>query len=153
DWIVLPLDHEPHYAERIVRLPGCYQVNSQRPISAAAPAGSPRYHISRSAPACVAAGLPENGFVFCCFNNNWKIMPPVFDVWMRLLAAVNGSVLWLLRDNVGAEANLRAQARSRGIDPARLVFADRVHREEHLARHHLADPFLDRTPSQSPPTT
>jgi protein O-GlcNAc transferase len=146
DWIVLPLDHEPHYAERIVRLPGCYQVNSQRPISAAAPAESGRNHISRSAPACVAAGLPENGFVFCCFNNNWKITPPIFDIWMRLLAAVEASVLWLLRDNAGAEDILRAQARSHDIDPSRLVFADRVNLVEHLARHRLADLFLDTLP-------
>ena len=146
DWIVLPLDHEPHYSERIVRLPGCYQVNSQRPISAAALAGSPRNHVSRSAPAYAAAGLPENGFVFCCFNNNYKITPPIFDVWMRLLAAVEGGVLWLLRDNAGAEASLRAQARSHGIDPSRLVFAGRVNLLEHLARHRLADLFLDTLP-------
>jgi predicted O-linked N-acetylglucosamine transferase (SPINDLY family) len=133
DPIVLPLDHEPHYSERIVHLPPCYQVNSQRPIAAVTPARA-------------GAGLPENGFVLCCFNNNWKITPPVFNVWMRLLAAVDQSVLWLISDNASAEANLRAHARSRGIDPARLVFAARVNRDEHLARHRLADLFLDTLP-------
>ena len=80
------------------------------------------------------------------FNNNWKITPEVFDVWMRLLHQVEGSVLWLLRDNEGAERNLRKEAQQRGIDPARLVFADRLPPEEHLARHRLADLFLDTLP-------
>jgi predicted O-linked N-acetylglucosamine transferase (SPINDLY family) len=84
--------------------------------------------------------------VFCCFNNNYKITPPVFDVWMRLLRAVEGSVLWLLHDNNDAQANLRGAASERGIDPARLVFAHRFALAEHLARHRLADLFLDTLP-------
>ena len=90
--------------------------------------------------------MPEQGFVFCSFNNNWKITPEVFDVWMRLLHWVEGSVLWLLGDSAGAERNLRTEARRRGIDSSRLVFAGRLSPEEHLARHSLADLFLDTLP-------
>jgi protein O-GlcNAc transferase len=92
------------------------------------------------------AGLPEHGLVFCCFNKAAKITAPVFEVWMRLLAKVEGSVLWLLRDNAAAERNLRGEAAARGIDPNRLVFADRMERDQHLARHRLADLFLDTMP-------
>ena len=92
------------------------------------------------------AGLPEHGFVFCCFNGSYKITAAVFDIWMRLLAAVDDSVLWLLRSNDAAVANLRREAAARGIDPARLVFADRAAPEDHLARHRLADLFLDTQP-------
>jgi predicted O-linked N-acetylglucosamine transferase (SPINDLY family) len=117
-----------------VHLPDCYQVNvSQRRIAPALPTRH-------------AAGLPDAGFVFCCFNNNYKITPPLFDVWARLLHAVDGSVLWLLRDSAGAETNLREASRSRGIDPDRLVFAERVDPAAHLARHRLADLFLDTLP-------
>jgi protein O-GlcNAc transferase len=84
--------------------------------------------------------------VFCCFNNTWKIAPPVFDVWMRLLSAIPGSVLWLLSDNTNAQNNLRRQAAARGIDAARVVFADRLPLDRHLARQRLADLFLDTLP-------
>jgi predicted O-linked N-acetylglucosamine transferase (SPINDLY family) len=84
--------------------------------------------------------------VFCCFNGNYKITAPVFDVWMRLLAAVDGSVLWLMRSNEQAVANLRHEAAARGIDPARLVFAAKAAPSDHLARHRLADVFLDTLP-------
>jgi predicted O-linked N-acetylglucosamine transferase (SPINDLY family) len=93
-----------------------------------------------------AAGLPESGFVFCCFNNNFKILPEVFDIWMRLLRAVDGSVLWLLEDNPAAARNLRREAEARGVSHQRLVFAPRVDLEVHLARHRLADLFLDTLP-------
>jgi predicted O-linked N-acetylglucosamine transferase (SPINDLY family) len=102
--------------------------------------------ISERTPSRAEAGLPETGFVFCCFNNNYKIAPPMFDVWMRLLQAVPGSVLWLLHDNAGAEANLRREASARGVDPARLVFAGRMKLADHLARHRLAGLFLDTLP-------
>jgi protein O-GlcNAc transferase len=134
DPVVLPFDQQPFYAEKIVQLPGCYQVNDSTRA------------IAPETPTRAAAGLPDEGFVFCCFNNNFKIRRPLFDVWMRLLTAVPGSVLWLLRDNNGAERNLRREAAARGIDPARLVFADRRSYEEHLARHRLADLFLDTLP-------
>jgi predicted O-linked N-acetylglucosamine transferase (SPINDLY family) len=134
DPIVLPFDRQPYYTEKIVHLPECYQVNDRRRLIA--PLATTREQ----------AGLPSQGFVFCSFNGDWKITPAVFDIWMRLLQAVEGSVLWLLRDNATAEANLRGEAASRGIDPARLVFAERIKMEEHLARHRLADLFLDTFP-------
>ncbi len=134
DDTVAPPDQAAHYSEKIVALPDCYQCNdSKRAIAPAAPTRQ-------------EAGLPEQGFVFCCFNNNYKITAPVFDTWMRLLRAVPGSVLWLLRENAGAEANLRREAQMRGIDPARLIFAGRLPVAEHLARHRLAGLFLDTLP-------
>jgi protein O-GlcNAc transferase len=134
DKIVLPFDQQPYYTEKIVHLPECYQVNdSQRRIGSRTP--------SRQ-----ETGLPEDGFVFCCFNNNYKIIAPIFDVWMRLLRTVNGSVLWLLRDNESAEKNIRREAARRAIDPERLIFADRIPLEQHLARHRVADLFLDTLP-------
>jgi predicted O-linked N-acetylglucosamine transferase (SPINDLY family) len=134
DKVVLPFDQQPFYTEKIVHLPECYQVNhSDRKIAARTPRRQ-------------EAGLPHEGFVFCCFNNSYKIAPPVFDVWMRLLRAVEGSVLWLVQDNSGAVQNLRKEAAARGIDPERVVFAGRVGMEEYLARYRLADVFLDTLP-------
>jgi len=134
DETVVPFDHQPFYAEKIVHLPDCYQVNDTK------------RNIAERTPTRQEAGLPERGCVFCCFNNNWKITPEVFSVWIRLLHAVEGSVLWLFRDNESAERNLRKEAQARGIDPARLVFAGRLPLEDHLARHRLADLFLDTLP-------
>jgi predicted O-linked N-acetylglucosamine transferase (SPINDLY family) len=134
DRVVIPEDERRFYAEKVVYLPGCYQVNdAQRAIA-------PR------TPSRAEAGLPRDGFVFCCFNNNYKILPPVFGAWMRLLRDVPGSVLWLLEDNTAAKRNLQEAARARGIDPARLVFAARLPPAEHLARHRAADLFLDTLP-------
>jgi predicted O-linked N-acetylglucosamine transferase (SPINDLY family) len=134
DAITLPFDQQPYYVERIVHLPECYQVNDSRK------------KIADHTPTRQQIGLPERGLVFCCFNNSYKITAPIFDVWMRLLRTIEGSALWLLRDNDGAENNLRGEAAARGIDPARLVFANRISAEDHLARHHLADLFLDTLP-------
>lgn len=134
DKFVAPFEHQPFYTEKIVHLPGCYQANDSKRV------------IAELMPTRQQAGLPDRGFVFCSFNNNWKIAPDVFDVWMRLLQEISGSVLWLLRDNDSAEHNLRKQAAARGIDPSRLVFADRAPPDEHLARHRLADLFLDTLP-------
>jgi predicted O-linked N-acetylglucosamine transferase (SPINDLY family) len=134
DAIALPFDQQPYYVERIVHLPECYQVNDSRK------------KIADHTPTRQQIGLPERGLVFCCFNNSYKITAPIFDVWMRLLRTIEGSALWLLRDNDGAENNLRGEAAARGIDPARLVFANRISAEDHLARHHLADLFLDTLP-------
>jgi predicted O-linked N-acetylglucosamine transferase (SPINDLY family) len=102
------------------------------------PAGAP--------PARAACGLPEHGFVFCCFNNAYKILPEVFALWMRLLAAVPGSVLWLLDTSPEAKANLRREAQRAGADPARLVFAPVVSVGAHVARNACADLFLDTYP-------
>ena len=135
DRTVLPFDQQPFYTEKIVHLPDCFQANdSTRKIAAATPTRS-------------EAGLPDGGFVFCCFNNNFKITRPVFDVWIRLLRAVAGSVLWLSQDNAEAKENLHKAAAARGVDPARLIFAPRVEGDdEHLARHRLADLFVDTLP-------
>jgi predicted O-linked N-acetylglucosamine transferase (SPINDLY family) len=134
DATVLPFDRQPFYTERIVHLPNSYLVNDTK------------HSVSTKTPTRQESGLPERGFVFCCFNNSYKFTPPVFDVWMRLLAQVEGSVLWLFREREGAEANLCREAAARGIDPARLIFAKRVPLEDHLARHRLADLFLDTLP-------
>ena len=90
--------------------------------------------------------LPEKSFVFCCFNNSYKITPSTFDGWMRILKAVEGSVLWVLEDNPIAGINLRKEAQARGLDPNRLVFAKRMKLPEHLARHRAADLFIDTLP-------
>lgn len=134
DRFVVPEAERGAYTEKVVYLPDCYQVNdSTRPIGAG--------ETDRA-----ALGLPPNGFVFCCFNNSYKIRPAVFAVWMRLLAAVPDSVLWLLADNAGATRNLRHAAASSGIDPRRLVFAARAPHSEHLGRQRMADLFLDTVP-------
>ena len=134
DPIVLPFDQQPYYPEKIVHLPETYQVNDRKRAMATE---------TRTRE---AEGLPERGFVFCCFNNGWKIGPKVFDIWLELLRAVPHAVLWLLRDNDEAVANLRRYAQGRGIDPARIVFAERAPYPQHLARHRLADLFLDTLP-------
>ncbi len=135
DKIVVPLEHRKFYTEKIVHLPDCYL------------AGDTKRGIAGSAPARQAAGLPERGFVFCCFNNAYKITPGIFAVWMRLLHRVEGSVLWLSQANDTAIRNLRQEAGSRGIDAARLIFAPRLEgMDDHLARHRLADLFLDTLP-------
>jgi predicted O-linked N-acetylglucosamine transferase (SPINDLY family) len=134
DRTVAPFEHQPFFSEQIVQLPDSYQVNDTH------------RKVSPNVPTRAQAGLPEQGFVFCSFNNNWKITPAVFGVWMRLLQQVEGSVLWLLGDNDGSMRNLRKEAEKRGVDPGRLVFAGRMAPEEHLARHALADLFLDTLP-------
>ncbi len=91
-------------------------------------------------------GLPTVGFVFCCFNNNYKITPATFDGWIRILKKVEGSVLWLFEDNPKAAENLRKEAVELGIEADRLIFAKRMPLTEHLARHRLADLFLDTLP-------
>ena len=134
DPVVIPAAHRADYTEKIVRLPDSYQPNdTKRRISE---------RVFRRA----ELGLPETGFVYCCFNNNYKITPDVFDLWMRILGAVPGSVLWLLQDNATAAANLRREAERRGVPGDRLVFAPRMVLAEHLSRHSLADLFLDTLP-------
>jgi len=131
DELVIPAEQRKHYSEEIIYLPHSYQVNdSAREIS-----DEP---VSRA-----AEGLPETGFVFCCFNNNYKISSREFDIWMRLLLQVEGSVLWLLKPNQLAKQNLRREAKNRGVDPERIIFAHKAQQADHLARHRLADLFLD----------
>jgi predicted O-linked N-acetylglucosamine transferase (SPINDLY family) len=134
DAMVIPSQHEPHYSEKVVRLPGCYL-----------PLDSTRSLPDRL-PERATSGLPDGAFVFCSFTSSYKIRPEVFDVWMRLLAGIEDSVLWLSHASAAAAANLRTQAQQRGIAPERIVFAPRVSMEEHLSRHRLADLFLDTAP-------
>jgi predicted O-linked N-acetylglucosamine transferase (SPINDLY family) len=91
-------------------------------------------------------GLPKSGFVFCCFNNGYKILPNVFDRWMQILSQVEDSVLWLLSDNPETKANLQREASARNVDPQRLIFAKPIPPADHLARHAAADLFLDTVP-------
>ncbi|EJN09707.1 putative O-linked N-acetylglucosamine transferase, SPINDLY family [Bradyrhizobium sp. YR681] len=134
DATVLPIEQQPFFSENIVHLPDCYLPNDSRRPDAA--------HM----PTREEAGLPCHGFIFCCFNSSYKITPEIFDIWMRLLRQVSGSVLWLYADRSSAEVNLRQAAAAHGIDPARLVFARRMAQGDHLARHRLADLFLDTLP-------
>jgi len=131
---VIPPGHDAYYAEKVVRLPDTYQPNDRQ------------RRIAERAPGRAEVGLPGAGFVFCCFNNSYKVTPDVFDVWMSLLRRVDGSVLWLLENNHEAVRNLRGEAQRRGVAPERLVFAPRMHLDDHLARHRLADLFLDTLP-------
>ena len=141
DRFVLPQAYEAFFSEKAVRLPGSYQANDRK------------RDIAPRSPERAELGLPESGFVFCCFNNNYKIAPRVFDAWMRLLALAPGSVLWLLEDNTAAGENLRREARARGVAPARLVFASRAGAAEYRARCRLADLCLDTLPYNGHGTT
>lgn len=130
DHIVVPPEQRAHYSESIIYLPDSYQPTDDRRVTA-------------DPPDRAALGLPADAFIFCAFHNSYKIGPAEFDIWMRLLHAVEGSLLWLLRTSDEAEGNLRAEAIARGIAPERLVFAPLLPQAEHLARQHHADLFLD----------
>ena len=134
DHTLIPQAAQCHYSEKIVYMPDSYQVNDSR--RAISPIPCARFQ----------EGLPETAFVFCCFNNIYKISPDSFDSWMRILGRVLGSVLWLLEDNPSAVENLRKRAALRGIDPQRLVFAKRMPVDQHLTRQGLADLVLDTLP-------
>ena len=134
DPFIAPMEHQRFFDEKIVHLPDCYQPNDRLRKVAEPP------------PTRALCGLPDGAFVFCSFNNAYKITAPVFNVWMRLLGKLPGSVLWLLDANRLAKANLRKHAAAQGIDPARLVFAPKLPTAEHLARYALADLFLDNLP-------
>ena len=134
DKTLIPQDSQRHYSEKIVYLPHSFQVNdSKRKIADKV--------FTRQ-----DLGLPDSGFVFCCFNNNYKILPLTFESWMRLLKSVSGSVLWLYVEQATAIKNLQKEAEARGVDRSRLVFATRMNGEDHLARHRVADLFLDTLP-------
>jgi predicted O-linked N-acetylglucosamine transferase (SPINDLY family) len=134
DAIITPMDHQPFYSERLALLPHTYQPNDTR------------RRISEAGFARADFGLPEQGFVFCSFNGAYKFNPPIFDVWMRLLRQTPSSVLWLLGISPQVEANLAREAAARGVDPARVVFSPALPISDHLARHALADLFLDTLP-------
>jgi predicted O-linked N-acetylglucosamine transferase (SPINDLY family) len=134
DRVVIPEHQRGCYSEKIAYVPNSYQVNDTKRA------------IADTALTRAQAGLPDGMFVFCSFNNNYKITPAVFDCWMRMLQQVEGSVLWLLEDNARAASNLRKEAVARGVNAERLIFAKRLPLAEHLARHRLADLFLDTLP-------
>ncbi|MBI5912161.1 MAG: tetratricopeptide repeat protein [Betaproteobacteria bacterium] len=131
DRVVAPAEHAADYGEKLVWMPNSYQVNDYR------------QPIAEERPARAALGLPESGFVYACFNHVYKIESPVFHAWMRILARVPGSVLWLYAGRSAARANLAREAAALGIDPARLVFGETLVKPRHLARLAQADLFLD----------
>ena len=132
---IIPDELELHYREKILKLPHCYLPRDDSVVP------------SPITPKRSDFGLPEEGIVFCSFNHDYKINPPMFQVWMELLKAVPRSVLWLMKLNEGAHANLTQSARDHGVDPERIIFASRVPRvEDHLARYRLADVFIDTFP-------
>ena len=134
DLTLIPEESKDFYTEKIIYLPNSYQVNDAN------------RSISNKAPSRSEVGLPENGFVFCCFNSNYKITPSTYDSWARILQSVEGSVLWLMDCNVTAKENLMREAEARGISRNRLVFAEHLQPADHLARHRLADLFIDTLP-------
>jgi protein O-GlcNAc transferase len=134
DRTVIPDAARPFYSEKIVWLPNSYFITD----------GGQR--IAECTPTRGQCGLPETGFVFCCFNSNYKILPEIFDIWMRLLGAVENSVLWLIATNATATENLRREAQQRGVAPQRLIFAGKAELPDHLARHRLADLCIDTLP-------
>jgi protein O-GlcNAc transferase len=134
DDVIAPKGHEKYYSEKLLRLSGCYQPNDKS------------RRVADTAPTRTELGLPEDDFVFCCFNNNYKILPETFASWMRILKECPKSVLWLLQDNPTAAKNLKGHAKEHGINPARLYFAPRCASDLHLARQKRADLFLDTFP-------
>jgi predicted O-linked N-acetylglucosamine transferase (SPINDLY family) len=134
DPFVVPTDQQPFFSERLVHVPDCYQCNDDNRA------------ICERAASRAECGLPEEAFVFCCFNNAYKITPDFFDIWMRLLSAAPDSVLWLLDDNPWQTENLAREAVTRGVAPERIVFAPKLAHPDHLGRHRLADLFLDTLP-------
>ena len=131
DRFLIPEENQKYFNERPLYLPNTYMPTdntrelSQKPVTRG------------------DMGLPEDAFVFCCFNNNYKISLAEFDIWMRLLHNVEGSVLWLRKSNELSKINMIKEANKRNIDKSRLIFADRVPMDEHLARQRLADLFID----------
>lgn len=141
DQTLIPAESQPFYSEKIVYLPNSYQVNdAKRQISSRT--------FTRE-----DLGLPVAGFIFACFNNNYKITPQTFAGWMRILIQVADSVLWLFEANADAVANLRKSAASQGVDPERLIFAAHLPLSDHLARIGIADLFLDTLPYNAHTTT
>ncbi len=133
DRVVIPEDEEKFYSEKVALLPQSYQVNDDKRAVAETPGRA-------------EAGLPPDGFVFCNFNDAKKLTPATFACWMRILDQVPGSVLWLLAPDPLARENLKREAIQRHIDPARLIFGEKLPLEKHLARLRLADLFLDGLP-------
>ena len=130
---IIPENQKQHYSEKIIYLP-CYQVNDTR------------LEYSKKIFSRKEIGLPENGFIFCCFNNIFKITPHTFDGWMRILNAVDESVLLLYGVSERAKTNIKKEAEIRGISPERIVFGEHMSMPDYLARYRVADLFLDTFP-------
>jgi predicted O-linked N-acetylglucosamine transferase (SPINDLY family) len=134
DRTIIPEESRKFYTEKILYMPDCYQINDRKREIANNPITKYDY------------GLPQDQFIFCSFNNNYKIMPQIFDSWMRILKTIPNSILWLLQDTENVVSNLRREASIRNVDPSRLYFAPRVNLADHLARHRFVDLFLDTFP-------
>jgi predicted O-linked N-acetylglucosamine transferase (SPINDLY family) len=134
DRVVVPHGQQKFYSEKIIYMPDSFQANDRN------------RHMSSTIFTRQQLGLPAEAFVFCCFNNSYKITPVVFDVWMRILNRVRGGVLWLVASDKTVQKNLRTEAAARGVDPERLIFAERVPYAEYLSRLSAADLFLDTAP-------
>ena len=134
DKILIPKDQYEFYSEKIVCLPNSFQINDRK------------RRISDKVFTRAEAGLPQDAFVFCCFNNVYKITPDVFDSWMRILKQVDRSVLWLVAEGPDVERNLRSEVAARSVNPARLIFCQRLPLPEHQARLRMANVFLDTSP-------
>jgi len=134
DEMLIPTQHQKYFSEKIIYMPDCFQVSDQKRV------------IGKGKLSRADYGLPETGFVFCCFNNNYKMTPGVFDSWMRIISSVEGSVLWLYESNDLIAEHLKSEAQARGVDTARLVFGRMLPQSEYLARYQIADLFLDTFP-------
>jgi protein O-GlcNAc transferase len=134
DDFVIPPEQRMHYSERIMALPGCYQVNDRKTEIDAAEQSRHQH------------GLPDQAFVLCCFNSHYKITPTIFGIWMRVLQKIPRSVLWLLEGSNESRHHLRREANFRGIEASRLVFAPKLPRPQHLRRQTLADLYVDTFP-------
>ena len=141
DKTLIPLESQEYYSEKIVYLPNSYQPNDAKK------------KISKKIFEREKVGLPKNNFVFCSFNQSSKILPNTFDIWMNILKKVDNSIIWLLESNLTTRENLKNQADKRGVDSKRIIFAERLPIEEHLARHKIADLFIDTFPYNGHTTT
>ena len=131
DPVTIPDENRDFYSEKIIYMPHTYQANDDK------------RKIAKTNSKRVDFNLPDKGFVFCCFNQIYKISPKEFNIWMRLLRNVNNSVLWLIKSNKWVEQNFSKEAKRQGIDPSRIIFAEKLSHSEHLARHKHADLFID----------
>ena len=134
DKVLILEKYKEFYSEKIIYLPDTYQVNAST------------HEISKKSFNRKKFGLPENSFVYCCFNQNYKISPSIFNVWMRILDSVNNSVIWLINENEISKKNIIKELKKKEINIKRIIFADRMPHPEHLERHKLADLFIDTFP-------
>jgi predicted O-linked N-acetylglucosamine transferase (SPINDLY family) len=135
DTVIIPESSKSYYSEKIAYMPDSYQVNDRKRV------------INEIKLSKKDVGLPEHGFVFCCFNSGYKVTPTTFDMWVRILQQVDKSVLWLLNDGgVSGATHIKKEAIARGLDPSRIIFADMLKHEYHLARYRMANLFLDTLP-------